>query len=51
MKIHIQKQSDKKSPYRLKFQGFTVSLSTRAEVERVKQFIQKIINHTVISSD
>ena len=43
MKIHIESQSDKKSPYRLKFQGFTASVHTRAEAERVKKFINKIL--------
>ena len=43
MKINIQRQSDKiKSPYRLKYKGYTVSLSTRAEAKRVKQFIIKV---------
>ncbi len=42
MKIYINKQLDKKSPYRLKYKGFTVSLSTRAEAKRVRQFIQKL---------
>lgn len=43
MKIAVEKQSNKKSPYRLKFQGLTVSLSTRAEAKRVRQFIQKFV--------
>ncbi len=44
MKLRIQKQSDKVSPYRLKHGRYTVSLSTRAEAERVIDFIIKIIN-------
>ena len=42
-KISIQSQSDKKSPYRLKYLGLTVSLSTMDEAKRVRQFINKLL--------
>ena len=45
MKINIQRQSDKVSPYRLKSGRYTVSLSTRAEAERIKQFIIKVLEN------
>lgn len=42
-KVNIQRQSDKKSPYRLKYRGLTVSLSTMDEAKRVRQFIDKLL--------
>ena len=41
--IRVQRQSDKKTPFRLKYRGFTVSVHTKDEAKRVKKFIHKIL--------
>ncbi len=47
MKINIQSQSDKVSPYRLKSGRFTVSVHTENEARRIKEFIHKVLKEKV----
>ena len=42
-RIKIQGQSDKVSPYRLKFGRYTVSVHNQYEAKRIQQFIYKIL--------
>lgn len=42
MKIKIQSQADKISPYRLKSGRYTVSVHTEDEAKRFKHFIHKV---------
>ncbi len=45
MKINIQSQSDKVSPYRLKSGRFTVSVHTKNEANRIREFIIKMLGN------
>ena len=47
MKVAVEKQSNKKSQYRVKVMGFTVSVHTENEAKRVKNFIQKLVKATL----
>ena len=47
MKVRIQRQSDKVSPYRLKSGRYTVSVHTEDEAKRFKHFIHKVTKNQV----
>ena len=51
MKVRIQRQSDKVSPYRLKSGRFTVSVHTEDEAKRIIQFIQKSLKSQGVIHD
>jgi len=44
MKVSIQKQSDKKrTPYRVRVDGITVSVHTEYEAKRVAEYTRKLL--------